>query len=57
MVADANQNYCGDNFVIDTSFESLCCIPEANMMLFISYTSIKIKKGEAEKELEKGGEW
>ena len=50
VVTNANQNYCSDNFVIDTN-------SEANMMLFISYTSIKIKKKEKEeKELEKGGE-
>ena len=44
MVMDINQTYCGDNFTIYTNFESLCCKPETNIMLYINYISVKILK-------------
>lgn len=31
---------CGDHFVIHTNIESLCCIPETNKILHVSYSSI-----------------
>ena len=44
MVIDGNETYCGGHFAIYTSIESLCCTPEANIMLYLNYTSIKKKK-------------
>lgn len=38
MVMDANQTY-HDHFAIYINIESLCCIPEPNMM-YVNYTSI-----------------
>ena len=44
MVTDGNKTYCGGHFAIYTSIESLCCTSEANIMLYLNYTSIKKKK-------------
>ena len=41
MVTDFNQTYCGDHFAKYTTFESLCCTPETNTMLYVNYTSKK----------------
>ena len=41
---DINQTYCGDHFVIYTNTESLYCIPETNIMLYVNYTSMKKTK-------------
>ena len=35
-----NYTYCDDHFTIYTTIESLCCTPEANIMLYVNYTSI-----------------
>ena len=43
MVTDGKKTYCGGHFAIYTSMESLCCTPEANIMLYLNYTSIKKK--------------
>ena len=45
MVTDGKKTYCGGHFAIYTSMESLCCTPEANIMLYLNYTSIKKKDG------------
>ena len=29
---NVNQTYCGDHFAIYTNIESLCCIPETNVI-------------------------
>lgn len=34
-------SYCGDHFAICTNTESLCNTPETNVLLYVSYTSIK----------------
>lgn len=39
MAADANQPYCA-HFAAYTNSES-CCTPEADAMLYVSYTAIK----------------
>ena len=36
--------YCSDHFAVYTYILSLCCTPETNTMLYISYTSIKKTK-------------
>ena len=42
MVTDVNQSYSGDDFAIYTNIdESLCCIPETHIILYVNYTSIK----------------
>lgn len=43
MGMDVNQTYCGEHFTKYTNIESLCCTPETNIMLYVSYTSIKTK--------------
>ena len=42
MVIDVNQTYCDDHFAIYTNIESLCRIPETNILLYGDYTSIKM---------------
>ena len=37
---DVNQTYA-DNFTVYTYIKSLCCTPETNIMLYVSYISIK----------------
>ena len=44
MVTDGNKTYCGGHFAIYTSIESLCCTPEANIMLYLNHTSILKKR-------------
>ena len=34
-----NGCYCGDHFAIYTNIKLLCCTPETNVMLYVSYTS------------------
>ena len=46
MMVDVNQIYCGGQFAIYTNTESLCCMPETNIILYVSYISIKISSGE-----------
>ena len=41
MVTDGNQTYRGDHFILCKNIESLCCIPETNIILPVNYTSIK----------------
>ena len=41
MVTDGNWTYCGNHFTVYTNVESLCSIPEMNLMLDIKYMSIK----------------
>lgn len=41
MVMDVNETYCGDQSAIYTNMESLCCMLEANIILYINYTKIK----------------
>lgn len=36
MVTDFKETYCDDQFTIYTNIESLCGIPETNIMLIIS---------------------
>ena len=55
MVTDDNSTYCGDHFAIYTNIQSLCCTPEANIMLYINYTSMKKERKEGRKEGGKGG--
>lgn len=40
---DVNLTYCGDHITIYTNMESLCCILETNIMLYINYISINKK--------------
>ena len=42
--ADGYQTYSGDQFVIYINAESLCCIPETNIVLYVNYTSVKKNK-------------
>ena len=39
MVTDDNQTNNGDHFEMYRNIESLCCVPETNRVLYISYTS------------------
>lgn len=47
MVTDFNnlflviKIYCADHFVVYTNMESLGCVPETDIMLYINYISIK----------------
>ena len=41
MVTDINQIYCGDHFTMYTNIKSLCCTPGTNIMLCVSYSSVK----------------
>ena len=41
---DVNQICCSVNFTIYTNTESLCCIPEINIILHVNYISIKKNK-------------
>ena len=41
MVTYGYLAYHGDHIVRYLSVESLCCAPETNIMLYVSYTSIK----------------
>ena len=41
MLTDVKWFPCSDHFVIYTNIESLCCIPETNVMLYINYISVK----------------
>lgn len=43
MAINGNQTYCGNNFSVYTNAELLCCPPETNIMLNVTYTSVKIK--------------
>lgn len=36
-----NQTYHGDHLTMYTNIESLCCIPETNVILYVNYVSIK----------------
>lgn len=40
MVMDVNLICCGDNFTMYTNSESLYCVPETDIMLYVSYISI-----------------
>lgn len=39
-----NETYRGGHFAVYADIESLHCTPEANMMLYVNYDSIKEKK-------------
>ena len=41
MVTDFKETYCDYQFIIYINIESLCCIPESNIMLYLNYISIK----------------
>ena len=41
MVTDFKETYCDYQFTIYINIESLCCIPESNIMLYLNYISIK----------------
>lgn len=41
MKMDVNQTYCSDAFVIYTNIESFCCTPGINVMLYVSYATVK----------------
>lgn len=41
MVTDFKKIYCDYQFTIYTNIESLSCIPESNIMLYLNYISIK----------------
>lgn len=36
---DVNQTYWGNHFVVYTYIKSLCCIPEAYIILYANYIS------------------
>ena len=40
MVMNVNWTHCDDSFAIYTYIESLCYIPETNIMLYVNYISI-----------------
>lgn len=42
MVADGNQTYYGDHFIINTNFKSLWYISETNIMLYVNFASVKM---------------
>ena len=46
MVTHGYQTYCGDQFIRYINVESLCCTPEINIILYLTYTSIKLLKRE-----------
>ena len=39
MVTDVNQTHCDDHFTVYVNIKSLCCTPETDTMLYVSYTS------------------
>lgn len=40
---DVNQTHSGDHFAMYTNIESLYCIPETDIMLYVNCISIKKK--------------
>lgn len=46
MVRAVNQTFCGDHFTVYTNTEYLHCTPETNIMLNVSYTSVKKVKND-----------
>ena len=44
MVTDGNQTYCSGSFAMYTNFKSLCYTLETNIIWYVDYTSIKMKK-------------
>ena len=38
---DGNWSYCSDHFIMYKNIESLCCIPETKIILYVDYNSIK----------------
>ena len=44
MVTDGNQTYCSGSFAIYSNVKSLCYTLETNIIWYVDYTSIKIKK-------------
>ena len=38
-VTDGNETHGGDHCVRYRSIESLCCVPETNIVLYVNYTS------------------
>ena len=43
MVTNSYWTGHGDHFVMYLTAESVCCTPETNLILYVNYTSIKIK--------------
>ena len=41
MVMGENWSYCSDHFIMFEAIKSLCCVSEANIILYINYYSIK----------------
>ena len=41
IVMDGNQIYCVDHFIVYTNSKLSCCIPEINIVLYVSFTSKK----------------
>ena len=41
ITLDGYQTYHSDHFVMHTNIESLCCMPETYIILYVNYTSIK----------------
>lgn len=41
---DGNQTYCSDHFTMYINIKPLFCAPEINIMLYVSFASVKKKK-------------
>lgn len=41
MVTDGEQTYCGDNFIMYINIESLCYIPETNIIFHQLFFNLK----------------
>lgn len=41
MVKDGNYTYRGEHRIINIIVESLCCMPEINIILYVKYAAIK----------------
>ena len=41
MVKDGNYTYRGEHRIINVIVESLCCMPETNIILYVKYAAIK----------------
>jgi len=52
MYPYGSYTYHGEHLVVYINIESLCCTPEANIILYVNYTSIKKKKKRNASKLE-----
>ena len=45
-MTDGNWTYCDDHFAMYTNVKSICCTLETNIIVYVNYTLINLKKEE-----------